>query len=189
MKTTFFIILLYGFNSTVFADLKIGDFNLPEKITIDKTNLVLNGTAYRTVSMFNVKVWLSSLYLEAAEKKAEAILASKTMKIIDLYPMYEISASDSVKGWKLAFDDNCEEKCESLKPEIKRFMNSVPQFKKGDRYRYLFSATEVKFLLNDKELFHSTSAEFTTLLLSTWIGKKPPTAEVKQGLLKGYAKP
>lgn len=189
MKTILLFLLLnsLGFNAT--ADIKIAGFSVPEKITVEKKNLQLNGTAFRVVSMFNVKVWLSALYLEALETKADAILATKTIKVIDLYPMYEVSAADSVKGWKLAFDDNCENHCESLKSEMKRFMDAVPQFKKDDRYRYLFTATEVKSLINDKEIFHSTSPEFTTLLLSTWIGKKPPTAEVKQGLLQGSAKP
>ena len=180
--------LLLSVSFNVFADIKLAEFNVPEKLTIEKKNLELNGTAFRTVSMFNVKVWLSALYLEAHETNAKTILESKTSKVIDLYPMYEISTSDSVKGWKLAFDDNCESKCELLKPEITRFMNSVPQFKKGDRYRYIFTSSDVTNLINDKVIFHSTSPEFAVFLLSTWIGKKPPTAEVKQGLLKGSAK-
>lgn len=190
MKTIFMTLVIsiqfISFNSV--ADLKIADFNIPEKILIEKKNLELNGTAFRTVSMFNVKVWLSTLYLETLEKTAEKILDSKTVKVIDLYPMYEISAADSAKGWKLAFDDNCETKCEILKPEIARFMATIPQFKKSDRYRYIFLTSEVKFLLNEKELFHSTSVDFTRLLLSTWIGNKPPTPEVKTGLLKGSVK-
>lgn len=188
MKTIFLFTLFSMITNFAIADLKIAEFNVPEKVTIEKKNLELNGAAFRTVSMFNVKVWLSALYLESPQTKADSILSSTTIKLIDLYPMYEISAADSVKGWKLAFDDNCETQCEFLKPEIARFMTTIPQFKKNDRYRYIFLASEVKCLINDKEIFHSTSPEFTKLLLSTWIGKKPPTAEVKLGLLKGSAK-
>lgn len=190
MKTIFSLlfILVQFVSIHSFADIKIAEFSIPEKISIEKKDLQLNGTAFRKVSMFNVKVWLSALYLETLETQAEMILDSKAIKVIDLYPMYEISAADSVKGWKLAFDDNCELKCTLLKPEIARFMSAVTAFKKGDRYRYIFLASEVKFELNEKEVFHSKSPDFTRLLLSTWIGNKPPTVEVKQGLLRGSAK-
>lgn len=163
--------------------LKVGDFNVPDKINIEKKTLLLNGSAYRKVTAFKVKVWLSALYLETLSSNSEDILNSKTIKAVDLYPMYEISARDSVKGWQLAFDDNCDSKCAELKPEIQKFLAAVPDFKKKDNYRYEFTEHGVDQFINEKLIFKSTNLDFSKLLLSTWIGKKPPTDEVKKGLL------
>ena len=176
------ILLLCVFSTKTYA-LTVGDFNVPDKISIEKKTLSLNGTAYRKVTAFKVKVWLSSLYLETLSSNSEDILNSKSIKVVDLYPMYEISASDSVKGWQLAFDDNCETKCAELKPEIKKFLATVPDFKKKDTYRYVFTEQGIDHYINEKLIFKSTLPEFSKLLLSTWIGKKPPTDEVKKGLL------
>lgn len=173
---------IFTFSEQVHA-LQAGDFNVPEKITIEKKSLVLNGTAYRKVTAFKVKVWLSALYLESPSKSSEDILNSKTFKVVDLYPMYDISASDSVKGWQLAFDDNCETKCAEITPEIQKFLATVSDFKKKDTYRYEFTDRGVEHFINSKLIFKSTNLEFSKLLLSTWIGKKPPTDEVKKGLL------
>ncbi len=187
IKTKLISLSILVVTSVVFADLKIADFTIPEKITIDKTNLILNGTGFRKVSVFNVKVWLSALYLEKNETSAKAIVDSATKKVIDLYPMYEVSAADSIKGWKLAFEQNCEPKCEELKTEIADFLKKVPDFKKNDRYRYIFTNLYAQSILNDKEIFSSKNPEFAKLLLRTWIGEKPPTVEVKKGLLTGSA--
>ena len=163
--------------------ISIGDFNVPDKISVQKKTLLLNGTAYRKVSAFKVKVWLSALYLETLSKNSDDILNSKTIKAIELYPLYEITAGDSVKGWQLAFDDNCETNCTELKPEIQKFLASVTDFKKKDFYRYEFSENGVEHFINNKLIFKSNNSNFAKLLLATWIGKKPPTEEVKKGLL------
>ena len=83
----------------------------------------------------------------------------------------------------MAFADNCESSCQTLSDEIKKFLLSVPEFKKKDEYVYTFSKDGVYYSLNSKEVFKSNNLAFARLLLATWIGKKPPTDEVRKGLL------
>ena len=170
------------------ANVSLSGVSIPQKIVIEKTTLELNGTTYRKVSLFNVKVWLSALYLETLTTDSDSAINSKTMKVIDLHALYDISASDSVKGWKMAIENNCEFKCQTLEPEIKKFYSSVPDFKKNSHYRYIFTATGLQILLDDNEIFKSTQPEFATLLLKTWIGNKPPSEDIKKDLLRGPVK-
>ena len=180
----FFLVLLTG--TITVADMLIADVKIPVKISYDKKTLQLNGSAIRKVSMFNVKVWVSALYVESSTNSASELIDSKATKIIDLHALYDVTATDSVKGWRIAFDDNCESKCSVLAPEIQRFYKSVPTFKKGTAYRYIFTAEDVKILLENQEIFSSANQDFRTLLLKTWIGPKPPSEDVKKSLLKGF---
>lgn len=177
--------LTYEFSA---ADLDYAGIKIPEKIIFQKTELKLNGATIRKVSLFNVKVWVSALYTEISITDAEKIINTNSTRIIDLYAIYDVPAADSVKGWKLALDTNCESKCQILDAEIQRFYKSVPDFKKGSIYRYVFSASGVVILLNEKEIFTSKDTEFRSLLLKTWIGKNPPTEQIKADLIKGHAK-
>ncbi len=186
MKSALFFCLVILTSTLTAADLIIADVKLPVKIVYDKKTLQLNGSAIRKVSMFNVKVWVSALYVESSTSSASELIESKTTKIIDLHALYDVTATDSIKGWRIAFDDNCESKCSVLAPEIQRFYKSVPTFKKGTIYRYVFTAEGVKILLENQEIFSSANQDFRTLLLKTWIGPKPPSEDVKKSLLKGF---
>lgn len=177
----FFLISLVVSQSSLAK--QVDGFDIPDTMSFESKDLVLNGTGARIVSFFRVKVWVSALYLESRTSNADEILQSKGLKVIDLYPLYEISASDSQKGWKIAFDDNCKPKCSDLQGEIDRFYTSVPEFKKKDLYRYVFTDSGTRVLLNQKEIFSSKDLDFSYLLLSTWIGKNPPTPAVKSGVL------
>ncbi len=178
-----FIFLILGSASFIQADVIVDSFSFSEETTIESKKLFLNGTAFRKASLFNVKIWLAGLYLENKTNQSEEILSSSSMKMIRLFPLYNISASDSVKGWKVALADNCESSCQTLSDEIKNFLSSVPEFKKKDEYVYTFFKDGIYYSLNGKEVFKSNNLAFARLLLATWIGKKPPTVDVRKGLL------
>ena len=178
-----FIFLILSSASVSKAEVIIDNFSFSEETTVDAKKLFLNGTAFRKASLFNVKIWLAGLYLESKSNQSDEILSSPSVKMIRIFPLYNISASDSIKGWKVAFADNCENSCQTLSEEIKRFLLSVPEFKKKDEYVYTFSKDGVYYSLNSKEVFKSNNLAFARLLLATWIGKKPPTDEVRKGLL------
>lgn len=182
-------LILVFLSSIAFADVSFSGKTIPAKIVINKTQLLLNGITYRKVSMFNVKVWLGALYLENSATDSNVVISSKTTKVIDLHALYDISASDSVKGWKLAIDSNCQPECKKIDAEILKFYSSVPDFKKNSFYRYIFTELGMQILLENKEIFKSSSPEFAKVLLKTWIGENPPSEEIKKDLLMGSAKP
>jgi hypothetical protein len=157
--------------------------DLPDHLSISEKKLELNGKAFRTASIFKVKVYLSGLYLEAKSHDENEILESKNIKVILLNPLRDISKNDTVKAWDFAFEENCEKNCTDMKDEIKKFEDSVAAFKKGDHYKYIFKDDGVTQLINDKEVFHSSNPKFGKLLLATWIGAKPPTDHLKSSLL------
>lgn len=176
-------VMLFQLSSFSHADTAPELAGLPDHLSITEKKLELNGKAFRTASIFKVKVYLSGLYLEAKSHDENEILDSKKVKAILLNPLRDISKNDTAKAWSFAFEENCEKTCDDLKDEIKKFEESVEAFKKGDHYRYVFSQDGVTQWINDKQIFHSSNPKFARLLLSTWIGQKPPTEDLKNSLL------
>lgn len=165
------------------ADLKFGDFTIPHEYVIDGKKLVLNGASYRKVGFIRVKVWLSALYLEEKSDKADEIVKSPETKVIVLHPLYDVSAADSVKGWRLSLDQKCDEACKKLAPDVQKFLDSVPEFKIKDRYVYFFTGKGMSYSVNDKLLFKTENKELSQLVLSTWIGSRQDNKDVEKNLL------
>ncbi len=161
----------------------IEGFTVPDQIRIDGRLLRLSGVAARTVSLLRVRVWVSALYLQQHEVDYQRILTSDQYKLIDLFPTYNASQADSRQGWKTEIEENCDKQCEPLRPELDRFLATVPEFRKGDSHRYIFSPDGLQCLLNGKTIYASNNRSLATLILSTWIGKHPPSEAVRNSLL------
>ncbi len=180
-------------NSTVFKIFFVSVFataltakaenNLPTSLSIADKKLELNGKAFRTATLFNVKVYEAGLYLEKKSHNEKEILASRDSKAILLFPLRDISREDTVKAWQYSFEKNCAEDCETLKDEIRKFEEKLVAFKGGDKYRYVFSESGASQFINEKEVFQTTNVSFSKLLLSTWIGRSPPTESLKKQFL------
>ena len=166
--------------------LTLDGHEIPVTVEIEGKKLVRNGYAHRKATVFQKKVWLGALYLEKTQNQAEIILKSDSLKLIDLYPLYDISAKDSERGWRQSINDNCEKNCDEFKLVIDKFMASLGNFKVGDHYRYIFSKQGLSCWLNDKKYFESDNLAFARLILSTWIGKEPATPQVKRDLLNRH---
>ena len=67
--------------------------------------------------------------------------------------------------------------------EIAAFKALVPETVAGDRQTYVFQPGHIEFYNNGKLLGRVDGATFSRLLLSTWIGAVPPTAELRSALL------
>ena len=91
-----FIFLILSSASVSKAEVIIDNFSFSEETTVDAKKLFLNGTAFRKASLFNVKIWLAGLYLESKSNQSDEILSSPSVKMIRIFPLYNISASDSI---------------------------------------------------------------------------------------------
>jgi protoheme ferro-lyase len=180
--TTFLVFNLIS-AVAVSADLTFNDIKIPSDYPHGGKTLTLSGATYRKVGFLRVKVWLSALYVEKKIEQALPLINSDQTKVITLFPLYDVSASDSVKGWKLSLDENCDANCKKLAPEVKKFLDSVPEFKKKDRYVYIFTKDGMSYSVNDKELFKSNQPELGKVILSTWLGPRQADKDIEKSLL------
>ncbi len=178
-----FLILNLVALSSLADDLKFEDIKVPSKLIHDGKTLVLNGASYRKVGFIRLKVWLSALYLEKKSGEVDQVINSNETKIIVLHPLYDVSAADSVKGWRLSLDEKCDESCKKLKPEVKKFLDSVPEFKIKDRYIYVFTKVGMSYSVNDKLIFKSENRALGSLILSTWIGARQNDKTIEKNMM------
>lgn len=157
----------------------------PPTLSFDGIEFRKVGEGERRYGFFNVLIYTSALYVEAKSKTSsnEDLLANPATKMIRLIYNYDIDAEDSVKAWKKSLRENCLSHCKDIKEVQQKFLNSVKNVKDKQTQDYVFRQSGVKFYQEGELLFEKSHAPFSKVLLASWIGPKPPTGELKKGLL------
>src|SRR5437868_2014866 len=104
----------------------------PPKIVRDGHTLFLNGQGIHTASIFQVKVYDISLYLEKRSQDPQAVLASQTRKVVFLKFRREVSAEQLRSAFLNGFHDNCRLQCELLRVYLDQLNAQVPNLREGD---------------------------------------------------------
>ena len=163
---------------------ELAGFAVPERVRVGARELALNGIGVRSATAFKVKIYVAALYLEKLSGDEEQVLASDGIKQIKMKYLYAISAADMKRGWEHSFTESCPEKrCEPFRAQIAEFQALVGAVAKGDLYDFFFYDDRVEILRPGASAATVRGGEFARLLLSTWIGKAPPTEELKRSLL------
>ncbi len=185
-KLSFFIVvtaLALGFASW---GVKVGETDFPDRVTVKGKTLTLNGAGLRTATFLAVKVYAAALYLVAPATQSAAVLDGPFPRELRMKFLREISASDMTKAWNHSFKENCEkEDCEKLKPPMEKLIGWMADVKEGDEMVYRFFPEGVEYVVNGSSKGTIEAPGFSRLLLSTWIGKEPPTEHLKEKLLGG----
>lgn len=150
---------------------------------------VLNGTGLRIKKKLGMKfkVYVAGLWLAAKSKDAAEIVKSPGPKILELVFLREIDRETLQEAWEEGFKKNCGEDCAASKEQLKAFNNLMVDVQDGSRLKMTFDKDGVNVEMKASK---STSAlidgePFRRALLSIFLGKEPPTPELKTGLLGG----
>lgn len=167
------------FSVTGFAA-SIEGVDFPDTVQEQGKTLALNGLGVRTYWSFNV--YAAGLYLETKSADENSILDSKSNKFIKMHYFRDVGQSDARKVWKKSFESYCPPPCEKFKDSIEKFNSQVTDIKKGSSVSYYFTnnSLEIRTVSGSHKI---EQAEFPKMVLSTWIGKNPPTDKLKNGLL------
>ena len=155
---------------------------MADQATVGGKNLVLNGLGLRTATIFNVKVYVSGLYLKRKNSEPKAIINTDEVKRVEMHFVHDVRASELRDGWSEAFDGNYPD-VTSIKAEIAKFNASMRDVKEGDSIALDFHGTAVDVLVNGKKTDSVGGPAFQRAALSIWLGPKPPSAELKAGVL------
>jgi hypothetical protein len=157
----------------------LADVTLPDTITVGGQTLVLNGLGLRT-KMF-VKVYVGGLYLEKKSGDAAAVIQSDATKRVVLHFVYSPSREQMVDSFKEGFDNNAPGK---LKPQVDQFLAAVEAMNKGDQMVATYvPGTGTTLTIRGKDKLTIPGLPFAQALFSVWFGPKPPTADLKNGML------
>src|SRR4051812_36731362 len=85
--------------STCFGS-SVDEHIFQDSINFDGKTLRLNGTGIRKATIFNVEVYAAGLYLEQKSLNALEILNSKSVKIIEMKFLRDVSSDKMKDAWK-----------------------------------------------------------------------------------------
>jgi hypothetical protein len=155
----------------------------PDSVDVEGIKLSRNGTGTRKATVFKVRVYSAALYLEKKSQDGDAILKSPELKQMDLWFLRDVGKDSIVEAWQESFQRACEPQCDGFKENLENLKAAMTDLKEGDRQTYQFNAKGVTYYWNGKKILSIGDTAFARTLLATWLGKHPPTAALKEGLL------
>ena len=173
-------LLLSGSSATA---AEISGVKLPDQVTLEGKTLKLNGTGLRQATILKVNVYAAGLYLQNSSGDGEAIANSDQLKSIEMVFMREVSAKQMADAFQEGFEKNCVADCAKLKPDLSKLQGLMKDMKKGDTMAYHFLTDGVEVMIRGQKAGTVGDKAFSHQLIRCWIGKNPPNAGLKEGLL------
>jgi hypothetical protein len=181
MKKTIVLVMILAVILPLLA-LNVGGVILPDKMTLGKETLVLNGGGLRKKLI--IKVYAGGLYLPAKSNNSAKILADTGAIAFRMNFIYkEVSKDQLVDAWTEGFINSNFEKKYAV--EIAKFnkLFSEPA-KKGDIYDITYQpGIGVQVIKNNKVLGTIDNPGFRAAVFSIWLGEKTALPELKSALL------
>jgi hypothetical protein len=161
---------------------ELAGVTMPETLSAGDKTLKLNGLGLRKKAIF--KVYVGGLYLETPSKDAAAILASDQAKAVRMTFLRDVSKSQLKDAFVDGFEANAKEKAAAQKAAIEKLTSLIPDVKETQTLSFTYvpgKGTTVS--LGEKELGLIEGKEFSEALFALWLGPKPPSEDLKKGML------
>ncbi len=143
----------------------------------------LNGQGIHTASIFNVRVYEISLFLEKRSKDPMEILNSPERKLILIKFLRDVGAEQLRSALSDGFLENCTPLCDKLKIHLDQLVSQVPDLKEGDRLEFQFYPSKVILKASAGKYSEVDAPHFGSILLSIWLGADPPSVRLKNEIL------
>jgi hypothetical protein len=155
---------------------------LPDTVQVGSTKLVLNGLGLR--KKFVVKVYVAGLYLKQKSSDADAVIKADAPKRIVMQFLRGASKNQIADAFEESFNNNTPNTMKTVKADIDRLLGALEPVKEGDQMVFTYVPGKgMTFAINGKEKLTIATPAFNPVLLSVWLGPKPPNPDLKKGLL------
>ncbi len=170
----------FAFAGLAGAATTIADVTVPDTATVAGQKLVLNGAGLRKKAIF--KVYVGALYLPSKTSTADAALAAGTAKVTMRF-MRDVDAEKLRDAWTEGFaNNNAPADVTKLKARIDRFNALFTDVKEGDLVEVdLTNGATVT--IGGKARGSVEGDDFAKAVLRIWLGPKPPSDDLKAGML------
>ena len=162
---------------------EVGGILVPERLRIGGTELMLNGYAQRTATLFRVPIYVASLYVEHPSRDRDTIVHSADTKVLRFRFQYDVSIAQAQESWRKNLIGNCIAPCQLDQNDYEEFLAHVPAMKVGDTFDLHFTKGAAKIVANGDTIGHIDHPKFAEALLLAFLGPNPGNPEVQSGLL------
>jgi hypothetical protein len=161
---------------------ELAGVQVPDSATLAGQKLVLNGAGLRKKAIF--KVYVGALYLPSKTSNADAALASGTAKVTMRF-LRDVDADKLRGAWTEGFaSNNAPADVAKHKADLDRFVALFSGVTEGQSIDVDFVAgTGVSVSIAGKARGTIAGDEFAKKVLRIWLGPKPPSDDLKAGML------
>jgi len=164
---------------------------LEDRVRVDGQELQLNGIGLRTRALF-FKIYVGGLYLPEKSASADAALAAKGAKRIQLTMVREADAEQFVESIMHALRANhSDEQLAQVKQQTDELMAMIRKIGTSQKgativLDYAPSADGTTLFVDGKAAGNSmVGEEFFRTLMRIWLGENPVQLDLKEALLGG----
>jgi len=126
---------------------------------------------------------VGGLYLESPSKDAGAILTADRAKAIRMHFLRDVAKAQLVEAFQEGFEANVKDRA-SQQAAFDRMLALVPDVKEGNTLTFTYLPGKGTTLsTGSKELGAFEGKGFADAVFALWLGPKPPSDELKKGLL------
>jgi len=177
------VTLAMAFLVTTVQAAELAGATLPDTLSAGDKTLKLNGVGLRKKAMF--KVYVGGLYLESPSKDAGGILASDQARAIRMHFLRDLKKAQLVEAFQEGFEANAKDKA-GQKTVFDKMLALVPDVKEGETLTFTYVPGKGTTLrVGDKDLGAFEGKGFADAVLSIWLGPRPPSEDLKKGMLGG----
>jgi hypothetical protein len=163
-----------------------GGVSMPDTVSVEGANLVLNGLGIRQATIFKVNVYVAGLYVLHKSRDARQLLASDEPKRLHMVFVRDVDRDQVADAFREGFEKNAGMPLEPLRERIDRLIAWMGGFKKGRSATFTYTPDDgVEVAIDGVSKGEIPAADFARALFSLWLGPNPPNDGLKRGLLGG----
>ncbi len=175
--------LLLVFLTAPLGAAELAGVTMDDSVQAGGESLALNGLGLRKKAIF--KIYVGGLYLPAKQSDAGKIFAADAPRRMVMHVVYKGLSKDQLAGgWDDCLEANNPSASSELKKSFETLNGWMDEVKKGGRLTFTYlpaSGTEVAVKGQSKGTI--AGKPFADALFACWIGDKPATETLKEGLL------
>ncbi len=158
---------------------------VPDTYVVNGQTLQLNGAGLRTLTIFEISVYVAALYVPHPSHDAKAIAADPGSKVIVLHFLHDATKAQVEAEFRKGEQINCGKgECDPAdQPDFERLIAASPAIKVGDTATYIYTPRRLRVLANDRPIGDFANGDLSDRLLKGFIGAHPPTESLRSALL------
>jgi len=157
--------------------------SFPPQAVAGGRSLVLNGQGWRIVSPWGIKAYSAALYQPAPTRDREMALQLGRPWAVEMVYCRGAPVTDIRDVWLTSLRRNCGQGCGLTDESTRRFLAVLADARPAARWRFVFDGAGLEVFEGERPRGSIADPAFARVLLATWIGVAPPTAELRDALL------
>lgn len=163
---------------------ELGDITMPDTLTGEGQNLILNGAGFRTKYWF--KIYGCGLYLQKKDSNARQIIDADEPMGVRMHFVYrKVSGEDMVEMLDKGFEKSTKGNTAPIKEQIDHLLKLLPgTFYKGDIVDLFYvPGRGIVCYINGKYAGEDPGLDFKQAVFGIWLGDEPVNETLKDEML------